>query len=233
MLTRRDFIKFTSLVGGVVLNPFQRLGSRLGIGLDVGEEVAVGELYAGFVLLPEGTPIPSFVEFPKKGSPNECGVGVGWGGIKPNAVSRFFDNEEGLAAEIKFPIYTLDDIPAELTPARAYMLSDETGEVYGAALGFDAFNIESGYWECVVSLWAQPKFPRPIPLYFRDPIESGDSVGFLEKINYLPTLGIRTQTQEGFIYYWIENNIFYTLAVDPVSALKGAHEITSHLMLIK
>jgi hypothetical protein len=233
MLSRRTFIKFMSLVGGVVLNPFQRLVTQLGINLAVGEEVYRGELYAGFLLLPEGTIIPSFVEFPKKGSPNECGVGIGWDGIKPNAVSRFFDNAEGLAAEIKFPIYTLNNIPAELIPMRAYVLSDETGEVFGAALGFDAINIESGYWECIVSLWAQPIFPKPVPLYFREPIESGDSIGLLEKVNYLPSPGIRTQTQEGFIYYWIENDVFYTLAVDPVSALKDAHEITSYLKLMK
>ena len=61
MFTRRDFIKTMSLLSGAVLAPVRWLGRWTGVQPAQAEEPPeMGELYAGFVLLPEGAPMKVF-----------------------------------------------------------------------------------------------------------------------------------------------------------------------------
>lgn len=48
----------------------------------------VGELYAGFLLLPADAPLPEFVQMPLQDIPIVCGVGVGRGGPEPRLKVR-------------------------------------------------------------------------------------------------------------------------------------------------
>jgi hypothetical protein len=86
--------------------PNSRWVSQLPLGVQpaLAEEPPVeGELFAGFVLLPEGAPMPSFVKEPALGVPNMCGVGVGMGGPEPTAVTTNFLNAADILTKIDFP----------------------------------------------------------------------------------------------------------------------------------
>ena len=61
MLTRRDFIRTLGVVGAVILNPLRRFRWWQSMGVAQSDE-PLGELYAGFVLLPAGAPWPPFIQ---------------------------------------------------------------------------------------------------------------------------------------------------------------------------
>ena len=230
MINRREFIKTMSLLGGVMLAPVRWLGTWTGVQpvLD-GELPVIGELFAGFLLLPEEADVPEFVDFPDKGAPNLCNLSGDLPHIN-DAVLYFLKTIEELADNVEFPIYYLSNVPVELKLARVYVTAYLSGEVYNASLGYDALNPETGDWECVVSISAQPDFPKPLLLYSSNPVEPGGPATIFEKTVSLPTIGIKTKTQMGLEYYWIENNVFYTLSIDPSSLVKDAENLVKTLM---
>lgn len=230
MFTRQDFIKALAAAGVVLLNPFRRLGSWAVPEMASAEE-AVGELYAGFVLLPEGAEIPYFVNYPKTGPPNPCGIGVEKDGIVSNSATRFFDTAEDLAKAVEFPVYTLDKLPKDVQFASVFIECLNSGAIYTTCLGFEVLNPDNGYKECVISLWAQPDFFRPYPLWFEAPVEEGDLGTVLQKVSILQMPGIKITTQEGYVCYWIKDDILYSLIVEP--AIDKSFQATDSLALVK
>lgn len=63
MATRRDFLKTISTFAAAVLVPLDTIARKLSRGPS--HPLWQGEVYAGFVILPEGDPIPSFVVPPQ------------------------------------------------------------------------------------------------------------------------------------------------------------------------
>ncbi|MEM2126040.1 MAG: twin-arginine translocation signal domain-containing protein [Candidatus Methanosuratincola sp.] len=97
MLTRRDFIKFLSLVGAGTLTPLRRFLRLTSLEEAPHQQEDTGELYADFLLLPEGTAVPNFVQYPKVPMPRLCGVGAESEDTRPDAVIHFFENHEEVA----------------------------------------------------------------------------------------------------------------------------------------
>lgn len=182
MLTRRDFIKLLAVISGnVLLPPLNKLMRWLDL-KDVSwgppetllpQTSSVGEIYAGFLLLPDGAPVLSNVKHPERGMPTFCGVGAGRGGPVPTAVIRSFSTAAEVAREVDFPIYTFSKLPDRLRPAGAKLIRHETGEVFAVVVDFQPHNGRSGDWETTVSIWAQPEFPRPFPLWSSDTVKRG------------------------------------------------------------
>jgi hypothetical protein len=210
MWSRRQFIKTLGVLGGAVAAPFHWLGRARAAAAPQVDLPPGAELYGGFLLLPEGALVPAFVQQPKLPPPNMCGVGEG----KPNAVTRPFATAADLAKEVDFPVYTLGEMPNGLRPGSAFLITHNTGEVYGVSLGFETYNPNSAHWECAVSLWIQPDFPKPYPLWPSGPVEAGGSAVVLEKVDLLPAAGIRVATPAGYVYHWITREVFYTLAIN-------------------
>lgn len=73
----------------------------------ISREIDVGESFAGFFLLPEGAPVPNFVQPSKRGIPAVCGIGADSGGAIATAISETYDSVEELKKVIDFPIYIL------------------------------------------------------------------------------------------------------------------------------
>lgn len=211
MWSRRQFIKAMGVLGGAIMTPFQWLG-RAQASPPSDDSLPPGaELYEGFLLLPEGASVPKIVKAPRLQPPNMCGVGVKSAGYRPYAVTKFFSTPEILAHAVDFPMYALAALPEKLRHASAFVVSHETGEIYGASLGYDAFNPEIDGWVCNVSFWAQPDFPKPFPLWSSEPAEPEGLGLILEKVDFLPVPGIRVITKTGCAYHWITENVFYTM----------------------
>ncbi len=221
MLTRRDFIKMLVAVGGPMLLPFsrqKRLYPLLEQSTTFPQSFLVGELYAGFLLLPDGAPVPPIVKYPERGVPTFCGVGAGRNG--PTAITRSFSAVGELAREVSFPIYTPGKLPEGLRLARASLIQHETGEIFAAVVDFQSRESSSDDdWETTVSVWAQPEFPRPFPLWSSQPVERGGPAVILAKVDFLPSPGIMVVTRKGAVFHWIRNDILYTLIAE--SGLSG------------
>ncbi|MCS6911060.1 MAG: hypothetical protein NZM11_10935 [Anaerolineales bacterium] len=135
---------------------------------------------------------------------------------------RTFASVAELAREMEFPLYALGEMSNGLRLGSAFLITHDTGEVYGASLGFETYNPESACWECTVSLQAYPDFPRPFPLWSRQPEKPADPAVVLEKVGFLPTPGIRVMTRAGYVCHWIEEHILYTLVVEPSPTIQEA-----------
>lgn len=234
MFTRRDFIKVMGWLGGIILTPLGRLRRWESTDLARADAPPEGELYAGFLLLPEGTPIPPMVSPSELGVPIMCGVGVGRGGPHPTAVTKYMNTHHDLAQEVSFPVYTFYKLPGHLRAAGAHLIKHETGEVFSAAVNFDSYNLEAREWEeGTVSISADPDFPRPFPLWSSNPVEPGGPATTLEKVDFLPAPGIMVVTQDGYVFHWIENEILFTMVMEHTPSLEEARSLARSLVMVE
>lgn len=177
------------------------------------QQSAEGELYAGFLLLPEGASIPAFVRPPEMGIPIFCGVGVGRGGPRPTAMSKSLSTVADLKKEVGFPIYTLGGAFRGLDPSAVNLIKHETGEIYAASVIFESIDKDRQSSE-IVSITAHPDFSRPFPLWSCNPVEPDGPVIILEKVDLLPSAGILVATLQGYVFQWIEKDILYTFLAE-------------------
>jgi hypothetical protein len=229
MWSRRKFIRALGILGGAMLSPLYRFeGSR-----SYAQSPSTGELYAGFLLLPEGAPVPASVKYPELGIPIVCGVGAGRGGPEPTAASKRLETAEGLAKEVQFPIYTLGDLPDGLRPAGASLIKHKSGDIFAASVNFELHNAKTDSWETTVSIWVYPDFPRPFPLWSSNPVELGGPAITLEKVDFLPSSGIVTAARRGYVFHWIRNNVFYTLMAENDLSRQEAFALATSLTLVR
>ncbi len=222
MWARRDFIKRMAWLGAAMLLPFDRLRLAAPMGQVDARAGAEGELYAGFVLLPEDVAAPSFVKSPELGPALVCGVRdesaqpeppEHW----PYASLHMFDTVAELRDAVDFPFYILEKTPPGLRLGTISTLSSATGDVCSATLGFEGYNSEADYWECKVSLSAQPKFPRPVPLWCTR-VELDTRAIPLRKVDFLPSPGVSAVGLAGHAHYWIHGDVLHTLAIHTLPA---------------
>lgn len=98
--------------------------------------------------------------------------------------------------------------------AGAKLIRHETGEVFAAVVDFQSQNRRSRDLETTVSIWAQPEFPRPFPLWSSDPVEPGGPAVILEKVSFLPSPGVMVATPQGAVFHWIKDDILCTLIAE-------------------
>lgn len=229
MLKRRDFIKVISMLGGIVLTPLGRLIVGQYTSLAQVDLPIEGELYAGFVLLPEGAPVPAFVQPSKLGLPNLCSVGDN---AEITGVVETFTDVSEIISNLYFPVYTLKKSP-DIYPAGGYILKHKSGEVSGVALGFLAPNASDEEMRVKVALWAQPDFSNPLPLWSSEPMEFGGPAVVLEKVDFLPTTGIVAITPYERVFHWIENKTYYTCIVKGVPRVEEARKLVDLLYIVQ
>lgn len=252
-LSRRAFIKWLSAISGVVVAKMAGLvpevqaapptgrfrqegsgGNKTGVGtIRANPEVIEGELYEGFLLLPEGAPVPATVMQSKLGIPIVCGVGVGRGGPEPTAIVESVSSAIDLPNKTQFPIYTFSKLPSQIRSASATLIRHSSGEVFTSSVDFQTYNKNNGVWETTISIWAQPDFPRPLPLWSSTPAELGGPAVVLEKVDFLPSPGIRVTTDNGYVFHWIENDIFYTFVAENILAREEATKLIGLLTRIE
>ncbi|NUM44517.1 MAG: hypothetical protein HUU38_07395 [Anaerolineales bacterium] len=229
MVSRRDFIKTMSLLSGAVLAPVRWLGKWAGVQAQGEEPPEVGELYAGFVLLPEGAKVPEFVIYPQTALPKFCGVGDS---IGPLATSPSFITDTDLANKAYFPIYTIRNPPASLTQKEAYLTLHPTQDIYCSTICFNETLSDQEVSERKIFLWAFPDFPRPYPLWYSNPVETEGPFFSLSKVDFLPQPGIMTATQYDYIFYWSEKDVLYMIVMEAISDFQYAKTILTQLVAI-
>lgn len=180
---------------------------------------AGGELYGGFVLLPEGAPIPDIVQGYKFGIPTMCGVSDGVEHqahhTQSDAVHVTLHSASDLAAQSEFPMYTLSKIPVGLRPSGVSLIMHGTGQLFGGTVTFEAYDQMAGTWYTAVSILAQYDFPQPFPLWSSNPVEEGGPAVKFEKVDFVPSgSGILIRNPVGFTLHWIKQGVFYTMCVE-------------------
>jgi hypothetical protein len=231
MFNRRDFIKFMSLMGGVVLNPFQRFGNWSGLAADMIEETSVGELYGGFVLLPEGAPKPIFVQDEQYGLPNFCGA---FDEGRLGKITGFYSPQNtltDLTNKVEHPIYALSNAPDGLRYSGAGLVVHENGSVICGDITYEAFDPQIDIWYTAVSVWFYLDHPRPVPLWQEGNAGHKDLYGSLEKVDFLPGGGgVMVQTRLGFSWHWVMQDVYYALNADlpPYQNKKELKESLAH-----
>jgi predicted DCC family thiol-disulfide oxidoreductase YuxK len=185
------------------------------------------ELYAGFLLLSEGTPVPASVSQPALAIPIVCGVG----GTVTTAIGESFSSLEAVVSSSKIPTYSLSNSFSKFEWVDGHVLKHETGEVFGSMHIFGTLNLQTRKWEKRFHIWSQPDFPRPFPLWSSEPVEPDGPAVLLEKVDFLPAPGVRVATRMGSVFHWIENDIFYTMTVEDDQSFEEAEALASSLVL--
>lgn len=232
MRSRRQFIKAMGVLGGAILAPFRWVGRAQASTFQDTPLPLGAELYEGFVLLPEGAPLPDLVQPPQYGPPIVCGVGQKAEISERAGVTQVFNAAEELANACSFPVYKLSHVPDGLRVIGGSLLRHTHGAVYGGSIGYETLDANTGIWETTVTIGAQPDFARPFPLWSSLSTEHKDRAIVLEKVDYLPSAGIKVETRRGYVFLWIEDNILYTLVVEHSKGLEAAQRLISSLVKI-
>ncbi|MDW8325531.1 MAG: twin-arginine translocation signal domain-containing protein [Anaerolineales bacterium] len=228
MWNRRQFIKALGVLGGVVAAPLHRLG-RAQAAAPRADLPPGAELYGGFLLLPEGAPVPEIVKVPQYGAPNVCGLD----GQPVTASTKYFTSALDLARSIHRPLFTLGSVPSGLKFAGAYCLSHGWGDAHSVTLCFDLEDSQGFGQECAVSLWAEFDFYRPYPIWSNMPVEVGGPSSEVKKVDFLPVPGVWVAEDSGHSYHWIMKDILYTLVIQTLTIQLRSDLIIRSLTLIE
>lgn len=174
-------------------------------------QVESGELYAGFILLPESAPLPSDIQ--QASIPIFCNVDEEPAIHNGFADSKSFSSALDLASTANLPLYILSVLPDELRETEASLVEYSDGTAYSATVNYEAYDEEYDLWVSVVTLNAICHFPQPFPLWDSEPVEPGGPGIQLEKVDFLPVSGIQVETADGLVFHWIANKVMYTLVV--------------------
>ena len=174
--------------------------------LGPGEE----ELWEGFVLLPEGAPIPPFGTCAP--APILCQTD---GRPEAEALRGETLPVQDLAearAQIPFPLYRPTELPFQQGQVIRFRGG---GRVFIVMLDFGRASEPEG------SLWARPIYPRPYPVWpVRHPEQPEIPVP-PAKVFFTPAPGVLLPTVDGYMVHWIEQDVLYTLVTyqDPEGSL--------------
>lgn len=224
-LSRRGFLSSgLTLLTMLAIPRFLRPGRAARSDPESPKIADIGELYGGFVLLPDGAPLPVEVSGDYKGFPNPCGV-VEPGGSEhtepSDAVHVDLTDARRFSAMAGIPVYGLEGLPQGLTSVRASIVKDGTGEVHGGYLSYSATDARNKVNSAAVTIAVEKGFPHPYPLWSAKPVEEGGPSIELEKVDYVPGgEGVMIRTTPGFDLLWIANDVLHHLSAENVQGIE-------------
>lgn len=187
-------------------------------------ELPGSELYEGFLLLPEETLIPSFVQ-------QDRGIMLGQVGDSddPTLIGETiqFKDVEDLKSFISFPLFTLKELPTNIEFIGASVTQfTQSREIWKASIYFGRGNEYSQ----LISVHARPMFHRPFPVWpVRLPYAHDEGPITPEKINISAKSMLLLPSASGYLFQWIEQDILYSLAVEHDRNRKEALTIAESL----
>jgi len=189
------------------------------------EQLTEGEeLYEGFLLLPEGSPVPSFVQCAP--APILCHVHES---NNPALVGETIgvNSIQELKEFLSFPIYTPTTLPLNMRFDTATVIRfAQSGLVFMATVNYNT----SDLIQLPISVLAQPIFPRPYPIWpVRLPDTSEGDPVYAEKVSFLPSPGVMRLSVPGHVYQWIQQDILYTLVIEHDPSREAAELIAKSL----
>ncbi len=168
-----------------------------------------GEIYEGFLLLPDGAPLPSFVQCAP--APILCETDSQHDPTLIGKSIRFTSIEE-LRNYVPFPLY----IPAVL-PTNVQLIGINviqfvrSGDIFAVTINFGATDINQSR----ITVRARPIYPRPYPIWpVHSPIFHEKELVHPDKVNFLPTPGIMRPSVAGYVLDWIKQDVLYTLVAE-------------------
>jgi len=203
---RRRLLQQGAVLAGLALvNRLMGWPRTLGVGTDnalsTPSDTGAIEVWEGFVLLPEGAPVPSFVTCAP--APVLCQTD---GAPDAEALRGEVQALQGLQEARAYqwiPLYQPIGYPFRHGIVIRFQ---ESGQVFCLMLDF-------GVGEQQVSLWARPIYPQPFPVWpVRRPDQPEDLIKPM-KISFTPAPGLLLPTVSGYMVHWIENNVLYTLII--------------------
>jgi hypothetical protein len=241
MFSRRDFIKALGVLGAAILNPFHRWSRPQDVqAASIKDELLQlnAELYGQFLLLPEGMPVPAFVEDYKFGIPTMCGMAdetTAEKGQPPKdpitAVYSDLDSAASLSIQAGLPVYTLDKLPAGIVPSGVDLIQHKTGQLFGGDVRFEAYDEQEDTWYTAINISVQADFPKPFPLWSSTPLEPDGLATVLEKVDFTPGHhGILVRTPQGFALHWIHEGTYFLMTGDRMPDI-DVRELASALVL--
>lgn len=189
---------------------------------------ALGELYEGFLLLPEDAIIPSTVT---------CTGGIMLHHGDPHGASTgetlHFDDLDDLANFLPFPFY----VPTILPDGIQFMGCDVvryavSKEIYQVFVYYGSYRSDYESLQTQIAVWAERKYCRPYPLGPGQAVLNLNRVPVPpEKIAFTPSPGVLIPAGSGHKMHWIQNDTAYTLVVehnqDRVEAIQIAESLAT------
>jgi hypothetical protein len=187
-----------------------------------------GELWEGFVLLPEGAPLPSFVSCAP--APILCQTDSSPEAEALRGETLTFTELAPLRSLIRFPLYG----PSRLPPGIVWQGATVTrfarsGEVFSVSLNFG-----DGEGAPRIRVIAQPMYPSPYPVWPVYAPDRPEEPIFPEKVFFTPRPGLLLPSAQGHLALWIEQNTLYVFIAEHDPRLESNIELIkslNHLIL--
>jgi len=228
MVSRRSFVRGLAIASGIVLSPLSQLFKS--ISRVQAQNCSHGDLYAGFLLLDAGDPLPSCVTLPTVPIPNVCGAGDDdddSGMAKPTSYQSIQD----MANSATFNVYKLSPTPTGLDLGELMIIYDPNDGEYMGLVSYEA-NQQTDPISCI-RITTEVDVSSPYPLW-PDIADVNDTHTGLtwQQVSFLPTAGVFSESQAGFISHWIEDGILYTLIDNHSTTSTQAAALASTLTIV-
>ena len=166
-----------------------------------------GEIYEGFLLLPDGAPLPSFVKCVP--APILCQTD---GQSDPAWLGQVikYDSLEELRRRTPFPLYVPGSPPYQIHFVDADVIQFTlSGDIFMVMLNFGSEQDDP-----LLKIWASPFYPRPYPIWPVRLPSSPEEPIYPEKVIFTPSPGVMRPTFSGLMIDWIQYNVLYTLVTE-------------------
>jgi hypothetical protein len=182
-----------------------------------------GELWEGFVLLPEGAPLPSFVSCAP--APILCQTDGSPEAEALRGETLTFTELAPLRSLIRFSLYW----PSRLPPGIVWQGATVTrfarsGEVFSVSLNFG-----DGKGVPRIQVIAQPMYPSPYPVWPVYAPDRPEEPIFPEKVFFTPRPGLLLPSAQGHLALWIEQNTLYVFIAEHDPRLESNIELIKSL----
>lgn len=231
MFNRRGLIKKSiALASALPLLQVDKLTHRA----EAAESLDVGEIYGDFVIIPQGNPVPSFVNPPKFGVPVICQSTSTGLAVSPTMtpIIKEFASYGDIHKYVNIPLYNIDVSSRGFQEQQGSVVSQPWGEI--ATVSFDFAPIDGSNLR--ISIGASTQFPRPYPIWFDPTKPIPDVPAQPEKVNFLPTPGLQVASgyglrnkPMGYSFYWISKGILYWLIVEDYSSRQQSQALAMSL----
>jgi hypothetical protein len=182
-----------------------------------------GELWEGFVLLPEGAPIPPFVR--QVPTPILCQTDGRPEAEALRGETLTFTELAPLRSLIRFPLYGPSRLPPGIEwQGVAVTRFARSGEVFSVSLNFG-----DGEGVPRLRVIAQPMYPSPYPVWPVYAPDRPEEPIFPEKVFFTPRPGLLLPSAQGHLALWIEQNTLYVLIAEHDPRLESNIELIKSL----
>lgn len=76
-------------------------------------------------------------------------------------------------------------------------------------------------------------FSSTLSLWAKESKDIDDPAIILEKASFLPSPGIMSKIPLGFIFYWIQRNVFFTLVIESAPGFEACVKLLNSLEVVK